>query len=61
MRRIFALKDWVKVPDNVDTASGEAGVEGIEQLLGGGTGVHVLPGLETQDLINTILPSKERE
>ncbi len=58
---IYALKDRVKIPDDVDTASGEAGVESIEQLLGGGAGVHVLPGLRTQDLIHTILLSKEQE
>jgi hypothetical protein len=61
VRRIYALKDRVKVPDDVDTTPCEAGVESIKQLLGGGTGVHVLPGLDTQDLIHTILPSKEQE
>jgi hypothetical protein len=61
VRRIYALKDWVKVPDDVDTAPCEAGVESIEQLLGGGAGVHGLPGFRTQDLIHTVLPSKEQE
>jgi hypothetical protein len=55
MRRIHALKDRVKVPDDVDTTPGETGVESIKQLLGGGTGVHVLPGFRTQDLYRSYI------
>jgi hypothetical protein len=57
VRRIPLVGHRVKAPDDVDTSSGEAGVESIEQLLGSGTGVHVLPGFRTQDLIHSFFYS----